>query len=223
MNSNLDFHKFRKGETCTTTGCRSKHYYIQDGKRVCKAHGHVQEGFTQVAADEDDFNTQGRKTRKKRKAAAAIRLIYEGRQAVTLYVQCWQLVLRKQVSWLVGEKGMPFELETVVRDLWTLRIRNVRGLGEDDGNALGFSSTSGGETEGEEDESGMEMSKRLKKIARDRGLPKLIESLALCYLAMLLLRLPITIGEFQTWVELHEIPYFRAVRHLKFIWTPLYV
>lgn len=214
MSSNLEFHKFPKGETCTTTGCRSRHYYIEDGKRVCKGHGHVQEGFTQVAADEDDFNTQGRKTRQKREQIAAVRLVYEGQQAVTLYVQCWQLVLRTQISWLIREQGLPIELETVARDLWALRIRNVRGLGEESGDvamSAGFSSTSGGETDGEDDGIGLQMDRRLKKLARDRGLPKLIESLAMCYMAILLLRLPVTSGDLQAWVEKYEMPYFRVV------------
>lgn len=215
MSSSLEFHKFPKGETCTTPGCRSKQYYIEDGKQVCKAHGHVQEGFTQVLEDEDDFNSQGRKTRKKREEIAAIRLVYEGQQAVILYAQCWQLVLRKQLNWLVKEKGLPAELELIVRDLWTLRIRNVRGLGEEDG-ALpvgsGFSSTSEGETEPEEEDVvGFELDRRLKRLARDRGLPKLIETLAICYMGILLLRLPVTIGDIQSWVESYEMPYFRVV------------
>lgn len=216
MDSSIDFHKFSKGETCTTTGCRSRYYYIQDGKRVCKSHGHVQEGFTQVAADEDDFNTEGRKTRKRRKEAAATGIIYDGIEAIKLYAQCWQVVLRKQAMWLISARGMPPELETVIRDLWAVRIRNIRGVGEGERDARdgsGFSSTSEGETEAEDDGVGMEMSRRHRKIARENGLPKLIESLALCYMATLLLRLPVSVGDLQKWAEQHEIPYFRVVRY----------
>lgn len=216
MDSSIDFHKFSKGETCTTTGCRSRYYYIQDGKRVCKSHGHVQEGFTQVAADEDDFNTEGRKTRKRRKEAAATGIVYDGIEAIKLYAQCWQVVLRKQAMWLISARGMPPELETVIRDLWAVRMRNIRGIGEGERDArdgTGFSSTSEGETEGEDDGVGLEMTRRHRKIAREKGLPKLIESLALCYMAMLLLRLPVSVGDLQKWAEQHEIPYFRVVRY----------
>ncbi|KFY52744.1 hypothetical protein V496_08235 [Pseudogymnoascus sp. VKM F-4515 (FW-2607)] len=217
MDSSIDFHKFSKGETCTTTGCRSRYYYIQDGKRVCKSHGHVQEGFTQVAADEDDFNTEGRKTRKRRKEAVATGIIYDGIEAIKLYAQCWQVVLRKQAMWLISARGMPPELETVIRDLWAVRIRNIRGVGEGERDARdgsGFSSTSEGETEAEDDGVGMEMSRRHRKIAREKGLPKLIESLALCYMATLLLRLPVSVGDLQKWAEQHEIPYFRVIRDI---------
>lgn len=226
MDSSIDFHKFSKGETCTTTGCRSRYYYIQDGKRVCKSHGHVQEGFTQVAADEDDFNTEGRKTRKRRKEAATAGIVYDGIEAIKLYVQCWQVVLRKQAMWLISARGMPPELEIVIRDLWAVRIRNIRGVGEDERDARdgsGFSSTSEGETEGEDDGVGMEMSRRHRKIAREKGLPRLIESLALCYMAMLLLRLPVAVGDLQKWAEQHEIPYFRVVRYPIFFGSQLHV
>jgi RNA polymerase I-specific transcription initiation factor RRN7 len=63
------------------------------------------------------------------------------------------------------------------------------------------------------------MDMRLKRLARDRGLPKLIESLAMCYMAILLLRLPVTIGDLQTWIGKYEMPYFRVVsfqRAIKF-------
>ncbi|KFZ05408.1 hypothetical protein V501_08376 [Pseudogymnoascus sp. VKM F-4519 (FW-2642)] len=189
----------------------------EDGKRVCKSHGHVQEGFTQVAADEDDFNTEGRKTRKRRKEAATTGIVYDGIEAIKLYAQCWQVVLRKQAMWLISARGMPPELETVIRDLWAVRIRNIRGIGEDERGArdgYGFSSTSEGETEGEDVGVGMEMSRRHRKIAREKGLPKLIESLALCYMAILLLRLPVSVGDLQKWAEQHEIPYFRVIRDI---------
>jgi RNA polymerase I-specific transcription initiation factor RRN7 len=216
MSSNIEYHKFSKGETCSTTGCRSKHYYIQDGKRVCKAHGHVQEGFTQVQQDEDDFNTQGRKSRRKREEEKAVNRTYEGKAAVTLYVQCWQLILRKQVRWMVVEKHLPEELEKVVRDLWALRIRAVKGLGEEfegDGASTGFSSTSEGETE-VEDGVGIEMRRRLKKLARAKGLPKLIETLAMCYSAVLLMRLPVTVGDMFAWVGQPGFPYLRAAKEI---------
>ncbi|KFX90695.1 hypothetical protein V490_06322 [Pseudogymnoascus sp. VKM F-3557] len=176
-----------------------------------------EEGFTQVAADEDDFNTEGRKTRKRRKEVAETGIVYDGIEAIKLYAQCWQVVLRKQAMWLISSRGMPPELETVIRDLWAVRIRSIRGVGEDERDVRdgsGFSSTSEGETEGEDDGIGIEMSRRHRKIAREKGLPKLIESLALCYMAMLLLRLPVSVGDLQKWAEQHEIPYFRVIQDI---------
>ena len=128
--------------------------------------------------------------------------------------------------WLINARGMPPELETIIRDLWAVRIRNIRSLGDDERDTRdgsGYSSTSEGETDAEDDEFRMEMNRRHQKLARERGLPKLIESLALCYMAMLLLRLPVSVGELQKWAEQHEIPYFRVVRYLIFFGSLLHV
>ncbi len=45
-----------------------------------------------------------------------------------LYLECLQLILRRQLAWLVAEKGFPPQAELVVRDLWDLRLRNFYGL-----------------------------------------------------------------------------------------------
>jgi RNA polymerase I-specific transcription initiation factor RRN7 len=220
--SALDFHKFSKGETCSTPGCRSRSYYLEDGKRWCKASGHEQEGFTQITADEDDFNTAGRKSKKKREEREKVKIVHQGQQALGLYVTCVQLVLWKQVSWLVNEKQFPQELETVVRDLWAARLRDVRQLGENTGGSI---STGWSGSEGETDDEnvlGMEITKRLKKMARSQGVPKLIETLGLCYLGMVLMRLPVSLGEFQRWVEKDEILYLRVVSYFHRIYSELY-
>ena len=45
-----------------------------------------------------------------------------------LYLEALQLLLRSQVSWLIRVEGYREELETVVRDLWDLRIRGSSAL-----------------------------------------------------------------------------------------------
>lgn len=221
MSSNIEYHKFRHGETCTTTGCRSRSYYIADGKRVCKSHGHVQEGFTQIAQDEDDFGTQGKRTRRKKDAVEKVKQVFEGKQALVLWCEVVQLVLRRQVKWVIEEGYAGEDLEVVVRDLWALRLRNVKGLGDEDGGGYasgsqsgsGWSSTSEGETDGEV-EFGVGLGRKLKKIARDKGVPKLVETLAVCYLGCLLLRLPVTLAEFQDWADSDGFPYFGMINDL---------
>lgn len=110
------------------------------------------------------------------------------------------------------------DLEIVCRDLWSLRLRSVKGLGEEDGGGYtsgsqmssGWSSTSEGETDGEA-EFGVGLTRKLKKIARDKGVPKLVETLAICYLGCLMLRLPIALGDLQEWAEIDGFPYFGLV------------
>lgn len=217
MSEHIEYHRFTRGERCTYEGCPAKRYYIADGKRFCNR-GHEQEGFRQVQQDEDDFNSQGRITRRKREEKERVERVYSGREAIQLFLQCYQLVLWKQVRWLIDVKGLPGELETVMRDLWSVRLRGVKSLGEEDERAsgnetVGFSSQSDWERTGTGTD-GMESSGRGKRDirkSRQEGLPGLIDSLGLCYLGTLLMRLPITLGEFHCWAEQEDIVFVRAV------------
>ena len=138
-----------------------------------------------------------------------------GKEARDLYLQCYQLILWKQCFWLVKEKGFPKELETVVRDLWSLRIKLLYAEKDDEegytSGTVGFSSTSEGENS---DTDGMSLASKWSRRSNRKGkeyLPKLIETLALCYLGILLLRLPTSIGEIFKWVTSDEMIYNRAV------------
>jgi RNA polymerase I-specific transcription initiation factor RRN7 len=221
MSEHIEYHRFRRGEACTYEGCPAKRYYIADGRRFCRL-GHEQEGYRQVQQDEDDFNSQGRVTRKKREERERVEKVFRGRQASELYLQCFQLVLWKQVRWLIDVKGLPEEFETVVRDLWAVRLRGVKALGDEgsgsasggEGTAGGFSSQSewdgaGTDTEGLESEG--ESTRRKRKAVRDGGMPKLVDSLGFCYLGILLMRLPVSLGDLHGWAEREEILFLRVV------------
>ena len=219
MSQHIDYHRFSRGESCTEEGCRSRKWYIEDGKKFCQR-GHEQAGFTQTQQDEDDWNSLGKKVRKQREEKERVRTVLSGREAQELYLECYQLILWKQCSWLVGVKGFPKELETVVRDLWGLRLRVLHEEApERDGygsgvSVVGFSDTSEGETGS--DATG----RRSLWSGRSRGsvtgrkekLPKLIETLALCYLGTLLMKLPTSLGQIFKWASREEMVYTRAVR-----------
>jgi RNA polymerase I-specific transcription initiation factor RRN7 len=219
MPSQLDYHHFSRSESCTEEGCRSRKWYIEDGKKFCQR-GHEQAGFTQTQQDEDDWNNQGRKVRKKREEKERVQTILSGREAQELYLQCYQLILWKQCHWLVNVKRFPGELETVVRDLWGLRLRILHEdeVGERDGfgsgiSVVGFSDTSDGET-GSDATGGRSLwsgRSRRSVSGRKEKLPKLIETLALCYLGTLLLNLPTSLGEIVKWVSREEMVFTRAV------------
>lgn len=38
-------------------------------------------------------------------------IVLRGRRGFELFLQCYQLILQKQVHWLINEKGFPAELE----------------------------------------------------------------------------------------------------------------
>ena len=112
--------------------------------------------------------------------------------AVELYLQCYQLILRKQCWSLIHDKGFPSQLEIVVHDLWSLRLQLLQDKSTEDLDSGGDSRlySSQPETTENEDESTAE-----KQRKKERGMPRLVETLGLCYLAMMLLRVPISLGD----------------------------
>ena len=123
--------------------------------------------------------------------------VYSGRKAFELYLQCYQLILWKQCYSLVSIKGFTPDLESVVRDLWALRLQVFKDRSGDvsdiDDESRVFSSqvegTEGSDTENDVS-SGLEQKRK-----EEKTLPNLIDTLSLCYLGTLLLRTPLSIGE----------------------------
>ena len=85
----------------------------------------------------------------------------------------------------------------MVKDLWALRLQLLKSKTDasSDEDAV-FSSQPQTETEGEEKHEGVG---RKWKVRR-RDSPSLIETLGLCYLGTILLRLPVSIGEMHRYV-----------------------
>lgn len=217
MSSQVEYHRFSRNESCIEEGCRSRKWYIEDGKKFCQR-GHEQTGFTQTQRDEDDFGNEGKKARKKREEKERAPTILSGREAQELYLECYQLILWKQCSWLVNVKGFPKELETVVRDLWALRLRVFHEESEKDDlgsgmSVVGFTDSSEGETHSDTTggRSLWSGTTRRSVVERKKRLPKLVEMLALCYLGTLLMRLPTSFGEFFKWASKEEMVFSRAV------------
>lgn len=109
-----------KSEPCDVENCRSRRYHVaSDGRTYCHR-GHQVEG--EILTQQEDFGIGGsqgaakskksRREDEKRKKAA---LTLQGTAAVELYLQCFQLVLRKQLKWLMQVKGYPTELEVSQR------------------------------------------------------------------------------------------------------------
>ncbi|CUS09105.1 unnamed protein product [Tuber aestivum] len=116
--------EYKRLSRCGVDGCKQTLFYLDDGQWFCK-NDHLREGELEVAADDEGFGTQGSRaakaTREKEKKGKVLR----GRKGFELFLQCYQLILRKQVHWLVSEKHFPRELEIVVRDLWVLQLKKV--------------------------------------------------------------------------------------------------
>ncbi|KAJ4289005.1 hypothetical protein N0V90_011347 [Kalmusia sp. IMI 367209] len=137
---------------------------------------------------------------------------YRGAKGADLYVKCLQLILRHQLAFLIHKKGLTTELETVVQDLWTLRISQLGNKIRSESQELGSSqvfSTQESDTEAEDDP--LFLPSRKKKLQEN---PTLIDCLALCYLGTMTLRLPVTPGDIYTWTTEEDMPYSNAMRLL---------
>lgn len=224
---------FPDGQSCAE--CSARRWYPDSGFRYCE-NGHQVEGFIEYDVDLDDnFGKTGRVSRKKKEIKEKERKHLSGNDARELFLGCLQLILRKQIFWLVKEKQLPSELETVVRDLWDLRVRNFRGLksvnekssGRGKESRPGAQSGSEGELSlfsshyetdaGTDDTDGVTVSKsgRIKTWSVDEAdkwpLPTLLDTLALSYLGCLAMRLPVRLGDMHRWAKENKLLYRGAI------------
>ena len=133
--------------------------------------------------------------------------VHRGTSGLLLYVQAYQLILRQQCHALIQTVGCPPEIETVIKGLWELRLQLLSDRfeqDESDGDIL-FSSQP-------VEDRGDEGDYRGKARWAGKPLPCLIESLAICYLAAIILRLPISISEIHDYAYREDVPYIRAIR-----------
>ncbi|KAH7004570.1 ubiquitin family-domain-containing protein [Fusarium venenatum] len=219
MDERRDLRKFPRGERCPECGARR--WYLENGLRFC-SNGHQVEGFVQFdIGDEVDAGNLGRVARKEKEVKEKELRHLIGQAGRNLFLECLQLVLRNQLLWLITSKGHREELETVVRDLWDLRTRGGGALpvGEetqeaeqDEGLAL-FSSqpTADAKIKGNAPKKQHTRAQSWNPEENpDWPMPRMIDTLALCYLGCLLLRIPTAIGELCLWANAGRIPYKRS-------------
>ncbi|OOF97187.1 hypothetical protein ASPCADRAFT_165775 [Aspergillus carbonarius ITEM 5010] len=190
---------------CGQEGCRERRYYLENGLWFCRR-GHQQEG-QQVEEDPEDFGTQGKTSRVKKAAAEKAQKTYRGRQAYSLFLQVYQLVLWKQCHALVQNRGFPSQFEAVVRDLWALRLETfaekINDPADLDEEPEFFSSQAATDLEDVEG---------YRSRGRQPTWPRLIDSIALCYLGALLMRLPVSLGDLHRMVMRGDVPFIRIVK-----------
>ena len=209
--------QYQKGPVCGVDNCRSKRYYEDSGLLFCDK-GHRREvscsirhpsckssanstskGEILTQPGEDEFASQGRKTTRQREVQEAVSRVYSGAKATELFLQSYQLILRKQCWALIRTHHMPAELETVVKDLWELRIQLLKDRLKTTADAEEvFSSQPQTDTEGEE---GGIPAKEKRWDIRSKQMPKILETLSICYIGAAVLRLPIGLGDFHRWLK----------------------
>ncbi|KID90740.1 forms a complex with the other RRN protein RRN6 and RRN11 [Metarhizium guizhouense ARSEF 977] len=218
MEDRRELRRMPRGERCPE--CGSQKWYLQDGLRFC-ARGHQIEGFIQFdVGDEEDAGKMGAVARREKEKREVEKRQLTGQEGRSLFLEAVQLLLRKQVSFLIRSKGHREELETVVRDLWDLRIRGYTSNSTETNLANTelemFSSQS---TRTEE---GTNLSWHSRSRAQnwdpERGtdwpMPRMTETIVLCYLGCLLLRIPTRLADLYAWVSNSSMPYLRAFQEL---------
>ncbi|KAL2826788.1 hypothetical protein BDW59DRAFT_60544 [Aspergillus cavernicola] len=196
-------------EPCGQEGCRETRFYLDNGLWFCRR-GHQQLG-RQVEEDPDDFGTQGKTNRVKKPVIEKAQKKYRGRQAYRLFLHIYQLILWKQCHALVNDRGFPPQLENVVRDLWALRLetyaKKITEVNDEDSQPEFFSSQPASAREDTDTDTFKPRSKLIQW-------PRLIDTVALCYLGAILMRLPVSVGEFYQMTIRNEILYYRAFIHI---------
>lgn len=153
--------------------------------------------------------------RKEKETKERIRRVLTGQQARDLYLECLQLILREQVIWLVAAKEHKPELETIVRDLWDLRISGAATAVQDDSASEGEPSLFSSQLDLAQDEEHQSRNRRAQRWTGENGsewpAPRMIDTLGLCFLGCMLLRIPTRIGDLCKWARGGSIPYKEAV------------
>ena len=204
--------RFPRNEGCSE--CRAKKWYVENGFRYCQ-NGHRVQAWVEFDATEEDVRGLGQVTRRKKSDAerSGPRKRLAGATARTLFLECLQIILRKQVAWLTQEENHPAELESVVKDLWDLRVRGCpRDEDDDEKRDAKFHSSQDDLSSPDEDEgfTGKEESWD-SSTGSKWPIPSVVETLVLCYLACLLLRIPTTLGDIRNWANGGRMPYKKAV------------
>lgn len=102
-----------------------------------------------------------------------------------------------------------------MRDLWGLRVgviwKDSDKISQSAFSSQVFSSQSEGETSATEATDAKSLSSKRSRVGMTERMPGLRETLAFCYLGLLILRIPVGLGEVWKWATRDEIVFSRAV------------
>ncbi|KEY70876.1 hypothetical protein S7711_00722 [Stachybotrys chartarum IBT 7711] len=212
MEERRQLHRMPPGQSCSE--CKSRKYYVEAGHRYCR-NDHQLEGFIQYdLGDEQDAGRHGAVARREKEVRVIEKRHLTGAQGKLLYLEALQLILRNQLLWLIYDKGHREELETVVRDLWDLRLRGSSSLVVSSEAEDGELATYGSQATEDQSAATLAQNTRAQSWDPDLGkkwpLPRMPDTLGLCYLGCVLLRIPTRIGQFIDWANTGHVPYKRA-------------
>ena len=144
--------------------------------------------------------------------------------------------MRKQLRWLIDIQKLPNELEVcrssfvvgwvatadfcqvLAKDIWVLRLQTIQSKvsHESETDTEGLSSqvfSSQSESEAESDSRSSRRSRRDDAKPKE-GTPNLSDLLSICYIATLLLRIPMTVANMHGWINRGELLFYRGSREV---------
>lgn len=212
----------KRGPACSHDNCGSRRLHLSDDGFTYCDQGHQQsETGPQISTDTGELVQIGRASRIKVDSDAestASRVSgFSGPKAFEHYLLCLQLVLRKQLRWLIDVQHLPEELETLVKDLWALRLHKLQNRVSFDSDAETDAQSSRVPSSQSEGGSGTDTetaaSHRNRPGQRTPG-PNLMELLCLIHLGMMLLKIPITIADMHKWCKDGDLLFYCAVKEV---------
>ncbi|KAK0735872.1 hypothetical protein B0T21DRAFT_402503 [Apiosordaria backusii] len=214
-------HRFPSGQTCSE--CPARRWYLEDGMRFCE-NGHRVEGYIQFDVDHegDGFGSMGKTLKAKKEKRQKTKQQLSGNEAKELYLECLQLILRKQLQWVIKEKRFNGEIESVVKDLWVLRVGGFKGIErkrgeeEEEGGLVMFSSQTGGE--GQEEGGEGEGRKRHDWKTEVWDLPGMMDTLGLVYLGCVMRGEPVRVGDVWRWARNGWMPFLSGIDYIPKEW-----
>lgn len=105
--------------------------------------------------------------------------------------------------------------QSVLHDLWALRVQNLKPRMDFEITADSDTETQGSVFSSQEDtEAEREPDESFKRAVKTSAAPNMVQSLALCYMATQILRLPVLLGDLISWASAGSLLYHRAITEI---------
>ena len=102
----------------------------------------------------------------------------------------------------------------MVRDIWALRLQSLQSRVSYESESEAEHSSQFYSSQSEAERTDDTAQKRKARKSKNDAVPKLVDALSMCYIASLMLRLPVTVGDLYGWAASGDLIYYRAVRTL---------
>ncbi|KAG5519807.1 hypothetical protein PMAC_000080 [Pneumocystis sp. 'macacae'] len=198
----MNSYQFDRNLRCGIDNCISTQYYVNAGLTYC-TNGHLVEGIIEI--DNTNDLTKSQSSRRKKITSSEhkkkSKILY-GNEGKIIFLRCFQQILRTQSWYLIHTHGITNELEQAIQNIWKHYLILLLS------NKLFYKSAKNinkYQKESVTENLNNNIHYKIKK------LPKLIDTIAICYLGLLNIRSTITISTLCNLMESGKIPYMKAL------------